>query len=389
MKIKTLRTVILNKRWTACTAAMLCLLVSSCIKNEREDPPKTKRVVLMYMGGDNNLSAETYEKIEAIRSGWQATPQNRLLIYTDSADDLPKVYELSKESGQRLMFTYEEENSADKDVLSRIINDVQVLYNPESYGLIVFSNASGWLPKHTAAHPQSVITDNDNEMELYDFATAIPDSTFDFIIFEACFMAGIEVAYQLKDKTEYIVASSTEIISPGFTPVYGEAISCLFEPAPSLPGFVNKVFSSQAGYKNSATFSIIKTSELEQLAIWIKNNVFWNRIADISNTQHFDRYSEHLFYDFYDYYKQLLPRDDQRQQLAELVAKCVIYKITTPTFMLRENGFEIKEYSGLTTYIYQKQLPYLKKNSRPEFAVRKELFLNGEGTFYTPKCMCQ
>ena len=34
-------------------------------------------------------------------------------------------------------------------------------------------------------------------MEITDFAMALPDHLFEFIIFEACNMAGIEVAYEL------------------------------------------------------------------------------------------------------------------------------------------------------------------------------------------------
>lgn len=34
---------------------------------------------------------------------------------------------------------------------------------------------------------------------------ALPDHLFEFIIFEACNMAGIEVAYELRNKAAYIM----------------------------------------------------------------------------------------------------------------------------------------------------------------------------------------
>lgn len=365
MRTKTLHTALPKRFWKIFVFGLIGVLLISCEKNENDNPSQPERVVLMYMGGDNNLSAETYEKIEAIRLGWQANPQDRLLIYIDPADDTPKLYELSQKNGQtmqRLMFSYSEENSASSEVFTRIMNDVKTLYTPSSYGLILFSHASGWLPEQTLARPQSVVIDNGNEMELRELANAIPDGTFDFIVFEACFMAGIEVAYQLKDKTDYIVASSAEIVSPGFTPVYGSAMSYLFEPTPNLQGFVDKVFSyfsSQTGYQNSATFSIIKTSELEGLAAWLKANIVWGRQLDINTIQHFDRYSYRLFFDFGDYFDLLLFKDEQKQYLPGLIAKSVIYKKATPSFMLGQNGFEIKKHSGLTSYIPQENFPYL------------------------------
>ena len=60
-------------------------------------------------------------------------------------------------------------------------------------------------------------------MELADFASALPlpnHRKWDFILFEGCYMGSVEVAYELKDKTEAIIASPTEIVSPGMTEVY-------------------------------------------------------------------------------------------------------------------------------------------------------------------------
>ena len=70
--------------------------------------------------------------------------------------------------------TYDQENSASPQVLKRVINDVTRLYPAKSYGLIVFSHGSGWLPPHTLVNgSRSIIIDNDNEMEITDFAMAL------------------------------------------------------------------------------------------------------------------------------------------------------------------------------------------------------------------------
>ena len=74
-------------------------------------------------------------------------------------------------------------------------------------------------------------------MELADFASALPlpnHRKWDFILFEGCYMGSVEVAYELKDKTEAIIASPTEIVSPGMTEVYPSALSYLYQPTPQL-----------------------------------------------------------------------------------------------------------------------------------------------------------
>ena len=51
----------------------LGIFFSSCAKDGDNEvlPISTKQVILLYLGGDNNLSSETYQKTEAIRKGCQ------------------------------------------------------------------------------------------------------------------------------------------------------------------------------------------------------------------------------------------------------------------------------------------------------------------------------
>ncbi|MBD8349951.1 hypothetical protein H7X67_18440 [Dysgonomonas sp. HGC4] len=348
----------------------LCLVfISSCSK---DDPVATSHVLLVYLGGNNNLSGESYQKLQALVQGWDARPENKLLIFHDPADAPPQLLEVSpSDTGiptTRLIYRYEEVNSADSEVFASVIDEVRRIYPSSGYGLLVFSHASGWLPVGTLLKPRSVIVDGNSEMNIIDFAHAIPNGTFDYIVFEACFMAGIEVAYELKDKTKYILASSAEILSPGFTDIYPRALGLLFEGSTGLQTFANIAFSyfkGQSGYMQSATFSVIKTSELEPLAFFIKEYAVSGAIRDIMDIQHFDRYQTYrLFFDFEDYYAGLMTDELQQQELHRLVGKTVVWKASTPDFMLGYNGFVIRQHSGLTTYIPQDRFPFLNQEYR-------------------------
>lgn len=359
----------MNKILKIVLITFLGIFFLSCEKDDDnyDIPTSTKHVILAYLGGDNNLSSETYQKIETIRQGWQGGSDKKLLIYTDPADALPSLIEIVNENGQnikRVIYNYEEENSASKAVFSRVIGEVTSLYPSPSYGLIVFSHASGWLPEGTLTSPRSIIMDKKQEMELSDFAESIPDNTFDYIIFEACFMTGIEVAYELKEKANYILASSAEIVSPGFTHIYPQSINHLTGSLSGLQSFGENAFAwfdNKSGYMRSATFSIIKTSQLDPLANWIKSNCDQTKEIDITAIQHFDRYSYRLFFDFEDYYSSLVETDIQRKELTSLLSNCIVWKDATPSFMKDYNGFDIKKHSGLTTYIPQEKYSFLNK----------------------------
>jgi hypothetical protein len=363
----TIRTIILLT-----AASLAAVTLASCIfDKEPTSPTVADRVLLIYFGGDNNLSGETYQKIEAIKKGL-TTGNTRTLIYHDPANAAPVLSEIKNRNGRAVTDTiavYREEDSASETVFARIIQETTQKYPAKNRSLLIFSHASGWLPSGALNNPagfRSIIMDQDSEMEITAFARAIPDHTFDCIVFEACFMAGIEIAYELKDKTDYILASSAEIVSPGFTKIYPDALGRLLEG--NVTAFAEEAFAyfdRQSGEMRSATFSIIRTEDLQPLAAFVAANCRLDRPVDILAVQRFDRNSSfRLFFDFEDYYSRLLDSDAQRTELQQLVNRCVIWKEATHSFLIHSNGFPVNRHSGLTTYIPQENFPSL--NSRYE-----------------------
>jgi hypothetical protein len=352
---------------------LFCLLVfSSCIVGEHEGTV-LKRTVFVYIGRDNSLRGLSEEKIESLKNGWDGQ-NGHLVIYQDLYEEGSVLQEIYVENGikkSREIEAHAQENSASPEVFARVLKDVIALYPADSYGLIVFSHASGWLPDASLSSPRSMtrslVQDGTDWMSLTDFAAAIPDRQFEFVIFEACFMGGIEVAYELRNKTEYIVASSAEMLSPGFQGAYESSVNELYKEKANLQAFTKNTFdaiNARTGEWRSATFSIIKTDGLEELSDWIRANIAFDQEVDINDIQHFDRYSYHLFFDFEDYFSHVLKDDGTQNKLTQLVNNCIVYKASTPEFMPNSLGFGIVKHSGLTTYIRQNEYPYL--NSRYE-----------------------
>lgn len=346
------------------TIILTGFIFCSCQKDDEEEcVPPVEHVLFVYMGGDNNLSDETYQKIEAIRKGWDGDVRRKIVIYNDPQKGTPTLTEIAKENGQniqKVIRQYEEENSASSTVIERVIRDVKSLYPSPSYGMLIFSHASGWLPKGMLLRPKSIMVDGADEMELADLVAALPDKGFEYIVFETCFSAGIEVLYALKDKADYILASSAEIVSPGFTDVYPDAINDLLDK--DLQSFAKKAHNhieQKQGARQSSTLSIVKTSALEPLAAYIMKNCDISLQVQINDIQRFDRYSYRLFFDFKDYYSRLLETDEQKEELSQLIDNCILWKAATKQFLVGDNGFNIKEYSGMTTYIMQEQYPIM------------------------------
>jgi hypothetical protein len=352
------------------------LVFFSCQKQEKM--PFVGPTILIYMAGDNDLSNEVYAEINAIKAKWGGNYKGRLLIYGDTYDQTPFLIEIkSGNNGVKAdtLLRYPEHNSASKETLSAVVNQLPLLAPAPQYGLIVFSHGSGWLPQGTLTsldgevqlkgrpdfiRTYSMARDGNSELSLADFAAALPDHFFDYIIFENCFMGGVEVVSELQDKAKWIMGSAAETLSPGFTEIYPELLTPLYNIFDStennLKAFA-KIFvdhyKAQSGVLQSATMSVFKTEFMPALASWVKNYAPYQNI-DISGLQRFDRFTnDHFFFDFQEYFK-LISDPSTHAQLDNILNQLIIFKDATPVFMSGVSGsFSIVKYCGLTTYIPQ------------------------------------
>lgn len=351
----------------------LCQFLTSCIK-DGENKETFKRTVIAYLGRDDrSLLGAREEKIASMVKGWDGKNGN-LIIFQDTSQYigneritgnacLMKVVSKNGVNTVETIEEYGETNSADSEIFGKVLNKVIKDYPADSYGLIIFSHSTGWLPY--SSDLRSIIYDQKSQMKINDLANAIPAGYFDFIVFEACYTAGIEVAYQLKDKTNYIFASSAEVISPGYIDVYANSMNYFFEREPRLKSFAENIFnyiSTSDQHFYAATFSLIKTSELNDLATFLKNNIDKHATVNIAEIQHFGRSSlRYIFYDFEDYFSRVLKPEASRQEFSSILERCLAYKNYTPNFLVGWGGFNINHHSGLTTYISQERYPYLNE----------------------------
>lgn len=290
---------------------------------------------------------------------------------------------------RQLLKTYTAQNSASSNVMKQVLNDILNNYSASSYGLILFSHGSAWLPAGGLENPykrenlnqsgyetvrsplhstRSIFTDGEDEMELADFASALPlpgRQKWDFILFEGCYMGSIEVAYELKDKTEAIIASPTEIVSPGMTEVYPSALPCLYLPTPELEKFAQSYFNvwnSKTGDYRSATISVMQTEHLEELALLARAAFLrWEpNTEDISSLQCFNRNEWRLFFDLKE--ALLTANPALNTYVNELWKKIVTYSAATPSFLPGlAHGFAIHTHSGLSCYVPQNEFLYINQ----------------------------
>ena len=191
------------------------------------------------------------------------------------------------------------------------------------------------------------------EMELGDFADAFP-MKFDYILFDACLMGGIEVAYELRDVCDRIGFSQTEVLAEGLN--YKTLTEHLLKNTVPNPQAVCEDYFSQyikqSGVYQSATISLIDCRELEPLAQVCKN-IFTNHRSGIkairmSNVQQYYRSNYRYFYDLKSIVQEAGATAQEMAELKDALDKCVIYGAFTPKFM---EEFRILTYSGFSMYL--------------------------------------
>lgn len=350
--------------------SLLCFLINiSCSKDEPQNTLSAKRTVVIYMVATNTLSSNSKDDLHEISATIQSTEANdcRLLIYKDSYSELPQLLEYKKGKKEIQIIphkTYDNETpSTTIERMKQVFDDVVNVAPANDYGLILWSHASGWaqsLAARSNVSPLNFGDDNGKEISISDLAEALPSGMFSFIYSDACYMSGIEVVYELRNKIKYFTGSVTELPADGMD--YTNNLPCFFEDNANLIQACKNTFNKYNrlnGQSRTCTMSLIDCSKLDILASICKEiHKLGVSTTPTNQIQRYKYTSPYLFYDFAQYTKSINAIDSNNNtQLTSLkgdfdtiISQVVIYKAATPT-IFNQFTIDANVYSGLSTYI--------------------------------------
>jgi hypothetical protein len=208
-------------------------------------------------------------------------------------------------------------------------------------------------------YPETRFFGSANDMnyatDIYTLAQGLNDASMkmQFILFDDCYMANAEVAYELRNVTNYLIASTSEIMAVGMP-----YASMWTDLASSTPNYSSAVTAFKDFYSSytvpSGTLSAIDCREMESLAEIMKQinsrNVLPDSLRD--SIQVLDGFHKTIFYDMGDYVKKLCNDKGMYEKFSTQLDKTVYSKCYTdsvysyiysvPTY------FKIKTFSGIT-----------------------------------------
>ncbi len=269
------------------------LLFTACQKDEEAAPynpvKNVKHTVLVYMPSENNLSPYAQSDINEMIKGRQLVDDDcDLLIYVDRASktEMPFIARINNSYEQPVDTLYKyptdfysSEPAKFQEVLQRMIS-----FSPKSqdYGLVLWGHANGWILENDGTNVirRAYGVDNGNNeatMQVKEPARwlNIPDMAksfkkvgkhWRFLLFDCCNMQNAEVAYELRDAADYIIASPAEITGEGAP--YKELVPDFFiEDTEQMAIKMCADYYAQVDYVGGhLPISVVKTSQMQALA---------------------------------------------------------------------------------------------------------------------------
>lgn len=316
------------------------MLFTACREEIDESP--SSHTLLIYMVGDNDLSSYCkYNTNDCIEGLLASNNPLNLIIYEDSKvsgnHGTPVLFRLKrnavdKQKVDTIMikeYSYDQD-SASPNILKKVIDDAFFTCPSDIKGLEIWSHGLGWAPGDNyrvtrsadATRAQQYIgIDGTNYLEIWDLRQALANCPhLDYIIFDACNMAQAEVAYELREAADFMVACPTEIMAAGLP--YSKMIKSLStcQNRDWVPEALKSVIDDFASYypgdiadsrrfvENGGTVSLIDLREIagvhtayKKLLAECADRVQFiddNPASAVADLQRFGRFS--FYYHFFD-----------------------------------------------------------------------------------------
>ncbi|NMB64756.1 MAG: hypothetical protein GYA16_07795, partial [Spirochaetes bacterium] len=301
---------------------ILIITLSSCGGGGDNDSatPKPGWTIMVYMAADNDLSLYVNYDLNEMAYGIKDNSNVTIIALCDkdNSNDT-KLYKI-KHNDSNFTFSSEqlfdatlgvtsnssELNMGDPQTLSNFIDFCKNNYPADNYALILWNHGGGWrnkMPRRISVNDIDTIkqlivskkynqsskslsslfiqkttspvkavcwdeTSGDDPLTMAEVKQAVNGKGLTLIGFDACLMGMVEVAYQLKDCAQYMVASEETI--PGLGWAYDYMLEHLYAssqtPVDLGKAIINGYIEFYEGFGEAITLSLVDLTKMDALA---------------------------------------------------------------------------------------------------------------------------
>lgn len=359
-----------------CTA-VLCLSVVSCGKNEDSEPEgENIRTLFMYMPWSSNLTDDFRKNISDMEKNISSNglQNEKVVVFLSTSPSEAEMFELCYHNGKcerKPLKKYSKPELTTATGITAILNDVRASAPAKTYSMTIGCHGMGWIPVNRtrggALPGNKMHWDYEGVPETRFFGGMTAEYQTDistlaegirgagmemeYILFDDCYMSSIEVAYELKDVTDYLIGSTSEIMA------YGMPYATMGKHLLGVPDYgamCREFHDFYSSYEEMpcGTIAVTDCSELDNMARIMKEiNSRYSFDGSLTESlQRLDGYTPTLFYDFGDYVAHLCGDPALLQEFEKQLTRTVPYKAHTDNFYSMVSGIiPINTFSGITT----------------------------------------
>lgn len=287
---------------------VIIMSFSSCTEEAEEVTSINQQTTIVFMpwsgsAASSGLYSYFMQNLDSIEGAIQkaGNMSNRVVVFLSKSATESELYEITLVNNkiqEKTLKTYSVNLYTTADGIAQILNDVKSNAYALNYSLIIGCHGAGWTYKDdwtnypygaklrdgdalaaksvkgnsaVSYHPTrfygsvSDLTNYGTDIGTLEQGIAAAGMKMQYILFDDCYMANIETAYQLKDVTNFLIGSTSEVMAEGMpyqtmwaslasaTPAYETATSAFYD-------FYSK-FEIPCG-----TLSVIDCRKLDKLA---------------------------------------------------------------------------------------------------------------------------
>lgn len=335
-------------------------------------PTKTKNTLFVFMPytANNNGYNSLYENLKInLEDMEQAIKQEKglgnsqLIVFISESIKTSHLIYIGYNKGkcQRdTLKTYTDYDYTTSDGITSLLTGIKQMAPADNYSMIIGCHGEGWMPK-----PKSTQTryfgGTAIPIDISDFNEGIKNAgmKMNFILFDDCYMSGMEVAYQLRESSNYLIASTSEMMGYGIP--YHLILKYMLADTPDYKAICEDFTNFYRTYKSGiqpmpyGTIAVTDLNYAEAMAIYMKklNSTHTFDINKIDDLQDLDvqHFTPTVYFDFGSYLRVLCGDDAAAYAEATNILKDLVpYKGTTGKIfsLAGQSELELKEFSGLT-----------------------------------------
>ncbi len=358
----------------ALLSVFFVLTFSACSHDDTQDDTlpvgRTLFVYFPYSGPTSDLHSFFVDNIRAMETAIKqqgGLGNNRLLLFVANAPRAGQtpvcdVIEMTYTNGRCTRDTLQrtvDYNFSSADALAALLRQVTSIAPAYNYAMIVGGHGEGWLPATSSSTVKTRYFGGSlpqYQMTVSDFAKGVSAAGIhlQFLLFDDCYLSCIENVYDLRHTTDWLIASTSEIMAKGMP--YALILPYLLQAQPDYASVVQQFHFFYQSYRMPyGTIAVTDCSKAEQMAEMMRT-INENHTFDthyLSDLQDLDaaHWTPTVFFDFGDYVQQLCASDTTSYNtFLSLLNQMVPYKAATDRIYSEagHKSITVTSFSGLT-----------------------------------------